>query len=63
MTAVRRRRIRAGLNGGRGEVAYRCAWARTYLKAAGLVPNSERGVWALTPEGAKAGGCQVVVSV
>jgi restriction system protein len=42
-------------HGGRSEVAYRIAWARTYLKAAGLVTNSERGVWSLTPEGAKAG--------
>ncbi|MBA2693689.1 MAG: restriction endonuclease [Rubrobacter sp.] len=34
------------------ELAYRLAWARTYLKKYGLVTNSERGVWALTPEGA-----------
>ena len=30
------------------EVAYRLAWARTYLKKVGLVENSSRGVWALT---------------
>jgi restriction system protein len=30
---------------------YRLAWARTYLKKVGLVTNSERAVWALTPEG------------
>ena len=33
------------------EVEYRSAWARNYLKNAGLIENSERGVWALTPEG------------
>lgn len=40
-------------DGPQTEVGYRAAWARTYLKKAGLVDNSERGVWALTPEGAK----------
>ena len=39
---------------GRTELEYRAAWARTYLRKAGLIENSERGVWALTPEGAKA---------
>lgn len=34
------------------EVAYRLAWARTYLKKFGLLENSSRGVWSLT-EGAK----------
>ncbi len=29
------------------EVDYRLAWARTYLKAFGLINNSKRGVWAL----------------
>jgi restriction system protein len=38
---------------GRTELEYRSAWARTYLRKAGLIENSERGVWALTPEGAK----------
>ena len=39
-------------NGGPGtEVQYRCAWARTWLKHAGLITNSDRGVWALTPSG------------
>jgi restriction system protein len=32
------------------EVAYRLAWARTYLKKYGLLENSSRGVWALTAE-------------
>lgn len=30
------------------EVAYRLAWARTYLKKFGFLENSSRGVWALT---------------
>ena len=29
------------------EVQYRLAWSRTYLKGAGLISNSARGVWAL----------------
>ena len=33
------------------EVEYRLAWARTYLKKYGLLENSQRGIWALTPEG------------
>lgn len=32
------------------EVAYRLAWARTYLKKFGLLENSERGVWSLTAD-------------
>lgn len=35
------------------EIGYRSAWARTYLKKAGLLDNSERGVWALTADGLK----------
>lgn len=30
------------------EVAYRLAWARTYLKKYGFIENSSRGVWTLT---------------
>ncbi len=30
------------------EVAYRLAWARTYLKKYGFLENSSRGVWSLT---------------
>ncbi|MGA7919011.1 MAG: winged helix-turn-helix domain-containing protein [Candidatus Acidiferrales bacterium] len=30
------------------EVAYRLAWARTYLKKFGLLENSSRGIWSLT---------------
>jgi len=32
------------------EVAYRLAWARTYLKKYGLLENSSRGIWSLTPK-------------
>jgi restriction system protein len=32
------------------EVQYRLAWARTYLKKYGLLENSSRGVWSITPE-------------
>jgi restriction system protein len=39
---------------GRSELEYRAAWARTYLRNAGYVENSERGVWALTPKGTQA---------
>ena len=35
------------------EVAYRLAWARTYLRKYGLLENSSRGIWSLT-EKAKA---------
>jgi len=37
--------------GGVTEIEYRLAWTRTYLKIYGLVENSRRGVWALTPKG------------
>jgi restriction system protein len=39
--------------GGQTEVEYRLAWARTYLKKYGVIDNSSRGVWALTPMGNK----------
>ena len=35
------------------EVAYRIAWARTYLKKVDLIQNSSRGVWSLTELGRK----------
>lgn len=35
----------------RTELQYRLAWARTYLKAYGLLDNSGRGVWVLTSKG------------
>jgi restriction system protein len=34
-----------------GEVEYRIAWAKSYLKKAGYLTQSERGVWALTSKG------------
>jgi restriction system protein len=34
-----------------GEVEYRVAWAKSYLKKAGYLTQSTRGVWALTSEG------------
>lgn len=37
--------------GNRTKLSYRLAWARTYLKRAGLLENSARGVWALTAKG------------
>jgi hypothetical protein len=40
---------------GQSEVEYRMAWARSYLKAAGLVTNASRGLWQLTEEGATTG--------
>ncbi len=36
--------------GGRTEVEYRLAWTRTYLKKYGVLEDSSRGIWALTPE-------------
>lgn len=36
---------------GRTQLEYDLAWARTYLKQLGLLKNSARGVWLLTPQG------------
>lgn len=33
------------------KLSYRSAWARNYLKRYGLIENSQRGVWSLTPKG------------
>ena len=33
------------------KLQYRLTWTRTFLKAYGLLDNSERGVWVLTPKG------------
>jgi len=35
------------------KLSYRLAWARNYLKRYGLLENSSRGVWVLTPLGMK----------
>jgi restriction system protein len=37
-----------GKGGSQTEVAYRLAWARTYLKKFGVLENSTHGVWSLT---------------
>jgi hypothetical protein len=39
----------------RSEVSYRMAWARTYLKKAGLLENPKRGRWGVSPQGRAAG--------
>ncbi|MGN6555707.1 MAG: restriction endonuclease [Verrucomicrobiota bacterium] len=39
--------------GNRTKLSYRLAWARNYLKRVGILDNSARGVWALSPEGSK----------
>ncbi len=41
-------------SGNRTKFSYRLAWTRTNLKLYGLLENSERGIWALTPKGSKA---------
>ena len=38
-------------DGSTTELKYRLGWARTYLKKVGLIDNSERGIWSLTPKG------------
>lgn len=38
--------------GSMSEVEYRLAWSRTYLKKFGILENSSRGVWSLTPNAA-----------
>ncbi|MYB40003.1 restriction endonuclease [Candidatus Saccharibacteria bacterium] len=37
--------------GTRTRLSYNLAWSRTYLKAFGMLDNSKRGVWLLTPKG------------
>jgi restriction system protein len=39
--------------GNRTRLSYRLAWARNYLKRYGLLNNSKRGIWSLTPDGLK----------
>ncbi|OGG69309.1 restriction endonuclease [Candidatus Kaiserbacteria bacterium RIFCSPHIGHO2_12_FULL_53_13] len=41
--------------GNRSKLSYRLAWSRNYLKRYGILENSSRGVWALTPLGTKTG--------
>ena len=42
-------------SGNRTKFAYRLAWARWYLKEFGLIEQSARGTWTLTPKGKKTG--------
>jgi len=35
------------------EIEYKLGWSRTYLRKFGILENSSRGVWALTPLGSK----------
>lgn len=37
--------------GGATELGYRCGWARSYLKKAGYIGNTSRGMWVLTAKG------------
>lgn len=37
--------------GNRTKLSYRLAWARNYLKRFGILENSNRGIWSLTPIG------------
>ena len=39
--------------GGLTELEYRLMWTRTYLKYFGMLESSQKGVWALTPNGQK----------
>ncbi len=38
-------------DGSWGELAYRLAWARTYLHQTGAIARSQRGVWSITDKG------------
>lgn len=42
--------------GGMTEIEYRLRWTQSYLKSYGILDNSSRGVWSLTPEGRKSDG-------
>lgn len=37
----------------RTKFSYRLTWSRTYLKKYGVITNSSKGIWSLTPEGLK----------
>jgi restriction endonuclease Mrr len=42
-------------DGPRTEIAYRLAWARSYLKKMGMLTNATRGTWKTTPLGQTVG--------
>lgn len=46
-----RTKIHNSKEGGRTELGYQLAWARTYLKLAGLIYSPQRSFWALTSKG------------
>ena len=46
-------------DGRQSRLGYNLAWAKTYLKKAGLLTNSQRGVWSLTEAGEAASRSQV----
>lgn len=47
--------------GNQTQLEYRLAWSRTYLKKCGILENSSRGVWALTPLGRQKGKVDPVI--
>ncbi len=47
-------------NGPRMQFDYELAWVRTYLKKAGALENSERGVWRLTADGASMSDAEIL---
>ncbi len=47
-------------DGAQSELAYRSAWARTWLKNIGAVENSTRGVWTITKTGREIGSDEEV---
>lgn len=53
MLKLNEREISEIHRGNRTKLSYRLAWARNYLKRYGLLDNSKRGVWSLTPSGIK----------
>lgn len=53
LTAEQLEKVHNPERGGQTEIEYRLGWTRTYLKQFGLIENSQRGVWALTPKGRK----------
>lgn len=50
-------------SGNQSELEYQLAWARTYLKNAKIIENSERAVWSLTPEFSNANTIDVKVII
>jgi MoxR-like ATPase len=55
LSEAQRKVIHDPERGSQTAISYRAAWARTYLKKAGLLTNVRRGVWALTAAGRQIG--------